>query len=82
MPFFESCSFCSYVIVTQSARCRSGSKLLTVLLPFRKYFLLRVHSFVFLLPDTLTCSQDLMAKKKAPMNSSQRALPAGEMDIW
>ncbi len=28
------------------------------------YILLRVSSFVFLLPDTLTSSQDLMTKKE------------------
>jgi hypothetical protein len=41
---------------------------------------LKVKSLVILCPDDLRYSQDLMAKKNAPMKSSQRAKSIGEID--
>jgi hypothetical protein len=65
---------------TQSDKCIKGPEWEIVLLPLRKRIFLRAKIFVFLVPETLTYSQDLIAKKNAPMKSSQRALSAAEID--
>jgi hypothetical protein len=39
------------------------------------------RSFVLRGPDTFTYLQDIIAKKKAPMKSSQRALSMGEKAV-
>ncbi len=45
-----------------------------ILLFIKKRMLPKVSIFFFLWPDTFTYSQERMVKKKAPINSSQRAL--------
>ncbi len=45
--------------------------------------MLRMHKvFVFLGPDTFRYSQDRIAKKKAPVNSSLMALSAADIASW
>jgi hypothetical protein len=39
-----------------------------------------VRSFVFCVPETFMYSQDHMAKKNAPMNSSHRVLSTSDND--
>ena len=74
MSFFVS-RFCnSKVMETQSANCRSLSEWGSCFFPLKNLMLSTFSSFIFLYPDTLTYSQERIAKKNAPMNSSQSAL--------
>ena len=64
-----------------SAKCRRGSECCSSRLPLKNLMLRRHSILVFLVPETLRYSQDLIAKKNAPMNNSHRALSIVDNDI-
>lgn len=70
---------CSKVIETQSAIYRRGSLNGEEVCLLKNFMFLICISFVFLVPATLI--QDLIAKKSAPINSSQRALLKGDTEL-
>lgn len=69
------------VIDTQSALYRRGSAWEISFLPLKNCTFFKVNNFVLLGPDTWMYSQDLIAKKKAPMNNSHNALSKGDNAI-
>jgi hypothetical protein len=67
------------VIDTVSAKCRLLALCGRSFVPEWKRMLHKARILVLRGPDIFRYSQDLMAKKKAPMKSSHRAKSAGEM---
>ena len=81
MSPLESRFCCLKVFVTQSTWCRKGSEWGKVCRPLMNQKFLKTNSIVFLFPETLTYLQECIAKKNSPINSSHKALSAGEIDI-
>jgi hypothetical protein len=80
ISFFESRFWYSKVIETVSAKCRDGCLWSIFLFPIKNQTFLRANNLVFCCPDTWRYSHDLIAKKKAPINSSHMAISTGEID--
>jgi hypothetical protein len=80
ISFYVSRFWYFNVIDTVSDKCRDGSEWFSNLFPMKKRMFLRVSIFVFLLPDICKYSQDLIVKKKAPINNSHMAESIGETD--
>ncbi len=67
------------MIDTVSAKCKFLALCGMSFVPEWKRMLRKAKILVLCGPDTFRYSQDLMAKKKAPMKSSHSAISAGEM---
>ena len=82
VSFLVSRLWKSKVIDTQSAEDKDEDEWGINKLPLKNRMFFDSRSFVFWTPCTLTFSQDLIAKKNAPINSWQRALSISDNASW